>query len=165
MMQSIEEAHTYLRALCDKVDMDKIPVQSKTFYSMQVSIKSDLYKNAMMVICKRFSFSRPLALSILKEHSSSVERALAGIEAPPCIIRETPWTKRIQNKILLAKGVECASTDTMVQVVSDMVQHDVHVDAMFEMCQKYGIPSQVIVDCVLDWYINSCSQKVVECRA
>lgn len=163
-MMAIRDAHSHLRSQCKNLDVDKISPQSHTFYSMHKSIQSEVYRDAMMAICKRFQFARPLTLTILKEHSHQIECAKSGIEVRVHAIHDTAWTKKMRQKISSASKLRCQTTDPVLLAVGDMIKHEVHINAMFEMCQKYGVPAQIVVEYVLDWYIKSSHQEVVECR-
>ena len=76
----------------------------------------------------------------------------AGNCIPECQITDHMWNSQTKSAILALRERSYYPTDPILKCVQDMIKHDLHMKAMFEICEKYGTAARTVVTFVLNRY-------------
>ena len=151
--QDILQLHANLRNVIHKEEVlewikyDKI--QSHLFLSMCETIHNDIHQDALFGLCKKFQFVRPVARRALKNFMAQYTQVKAGRPVEGYQISETrQWNHDTRETILALREEQYEPTDAILKCVKDMIQHDLHMKAMFDpdppIESKPPMPEKVI---------------------
>lgn len=159
--QDILQLHAELRNVIHKdevlewIKSDKI--QSHLFLSMCETIHNDIHRDALFGLCKKFQFVRPVARRALKNFMAQYTQVKAGRPVEGYQISEKrQWNHDTTETILALREEQYEPTDAILRCVKDMIQHDLHMKAMFEVCERYGYSARTLVTYVLKCYKDAC---------
>jgi hypothetical protein len=151
-MERIRQKHAKVRMLVDQVHLDCVSKKAKPcFLSMCLSIKSDMYRDALFHICEKHNFIRPVAIEILDEYENDLmnwRSVSVAADTEP----HSSWNINTREKMRLLAGMPYDGDNLVMMCVADMIRTPIHIEAMFEICKKYGPPARTLVSFVLQFY-------------
>lgn len=158
--KDIVQLHDDLRKVIKKSEIGNWiatgQIQSHLFLSMCSTINNDIHRDALFDLCSKFKFVRPFARKILKGFMTQYNDVKAGASIPACPLTDRTWNNETKHAILILREKNYSPTDPILKCVQDMIKYDLHMNAMFEVCEKYGAPARTVVTFVLNRY----TQKV-----
>lgn len=158
-MERIRRKHARVRMLVDQVNLDGVSKQAKPcFLSMCLSIKSDMYRDALFHICEKHNFIRPVAIEILDEYESDLmnwRSVTVANENEP----QSSWNIRTREKMRVLANLPYDGDNLVMMCVADMIRTPIHIEAMFEICKKYGPPARTLVSFVLQFYSKEVTRR------
>ena len=110
-----------------------------------------MYRDALFHICEKHNFIRPVAIEILDEYENDLMNwrgvSLAAENEPP-----SSWNIKTREKMRVLADMPYDGDNLIMMCVADMIRTPIHIEAMFEICKKYGAPARTLVLFVLQFY-------------
>ena len=161
--KDILQLHEELRIAINKNEIEQWietgQIESHLFLSMCSTIHNNIHRDALFDLCKKFKFVRPVARKSLKGFMAQYNEVKAGATIPACRITERDWNSETKATILSLRNIDYEPSDTILKCVQDMIRHDLHMKAMFEICEKYGALARTLVSFVLNRYKYACANN------
>jgi len=161
--KDILQLHEELRIAINKNEIEQRietgQIESHLFLSMCSTIHNNIHRDALFDLCKKFKFVRPVARKSLKGFMAQYNEVKAGATIPACRIPERDWNSETKATILSLRNIDYEPSDTILKCVQDMIRHDLHMKAMFEICEKYGALARTLVSFVLNRYKYACANN------
>ena len=159
-MERIRQKHAKVRMLVGQVSSENMTDRAKPcFSSMCLSIKSDMYRDALFHICEKHNFIRPVAIEILDEYENDLMNWRNVTVADNNELPQSSWNTRTREKMRLLADVPYEGDDLVMMCVADMIRTPIHIEAMFEICKKYGPPARTLVSFVLQFYSKEVTRR------
>ena len=150
---TLKQLHEELRNMVVQDEVLSMNCFSSQFLSMCVTINQDLHRDALFTMVEKFPGVGLIAKFVLLKFKKDYVRGLKGATIERIRSTEDNWKKdclsKIDNLKMIGFGYNLRDEDLILRSVHDMIQHRLHIDAMFETCDKYGFAARKLVDYVL----------------
>lgn len=153
MLSNVERLHTELRneLSCITIPDTKCPL----FNSMRLTICNDVHRNALLHLCNESPlFVCPVAIIVLRRFKKQLQMLNNGdtLRAATPTKSDLQWESNMRKRIATI-NLSNTHENVVLKSIHDMLQNEVHICAMFEVCRRFCI-ARPFVDQKLTEYCN-----------
>jgi len=149
----LRQLHEDLRIMVVDDEVTSMDCSSSQFLSMCVTIHQDLHRDALFFMVEKFPVVGYIAKHALQHFKKQYTAGLGGAKIERKVDGDPKWKQACLLKIDHLKAIKFGDSltdkDVILRSIHDMIQHRLHIDAMFETCDNYGFAARKLVDYVL----------------